>query len=347
VGPIALAVVALLASGAQAQSTGGSFGSSDWGGGSSGSDSWGSSSSDYGSGSGSSYDWSSSSSSSYDDDPYESSSSSYDYDYDYGSSGSTSGGTGGDWVVWLALLVGFSPAILVVAAHMVKAFGQRRARAAKVRVAVYSVAVGGDTRRSLQGALESLVASGVARRSRSIVVTTVAEMLRGEEKQWVYVGGREGGRHPVASAQQVFNELVGDLRSRFRHETVRSTGGRTTHREAGPRTARPEEGEGLCVVSVAVASRGPLPVPRDRRGAMIEALGELTQVRNGDLLAYEVVWSPSEEDDRMSSAELEPLYPELRRVDGAMVGRVRCGHCGATFARELGECPTCSAPIAA
>ena len=60
----------------------------------------------------------------------------------------------------------------------------------------------------------------------------------------------------------------------------------------------------------------------------------------------ELIWSPSEPGDRMSSAELEVLYPELARLD-ASVGRVACSHCAAVFARELGTCPACGAPAPA
>jgi len=51
------------------------------------------------------------------------------------------------------------------------------------------------------------------------------------------------------------------------------------------------------------------------------------------------VWSPAAEDDRMSSAELEVLYPELERVRGSMrVGRVYCDHCGGPYPAELLAC---------
>lgn len=52
--------------------------------------------------------------------------------------------------------------------------------------------------------------------------------------------------------------------------------------------------------------------------------------------------SPSEETDRMSSAELEVLYPQWVRLDEG-VGRVVCAHCRAVWARELLRCPACGA----
>ena len=61
--------------------------------------------------------------------------------------------------------------------------------------------------------------------------------------------------------------------------------------------------------------------------------------------ALEVIWTPSTENDRMSSAELEVLYPELRRMDeNTVIGRVFCGYCAQPFPAEILRCPSCGAP---
>lgn len=55
----------------------------------------------------------------------------------------------------------------------------------------------------------------------------------------------------------------------------------------------------------------------------------------------------SVETDRMSTAELEVLYPELRRIEEHTIGgRVFCGYCGSPFAQELSRCPHCGGPAA-
>lgn len=62
------------------------------------------------------------------------------------------------------------------------------------------------------------------------------------------------------------------------------------------------------------------------------------------MVAVEVIWTPAEENDRLSSAELETLYPELRKIDEkSMTGRVFCASCAGPFAAELGACPHCGA----
>ncbi len=63
-----------------------------------------------------------------------------------------------------------------------------------------------------------------------------------------------------------------------------------------------------------------------------------------DLVALEVTWTPAAEQDRLSSAEIEVVHPDLLPLDaGAAVGRVRCTYCRAIHAAELGECPACGA----
>lgn len=64
--------------------------------------------------------------------------------------------------------------------------------------------------------------------------------------------------------------------------------------------------------------------------------------------ALEVVWVPSEPGDVMSSAEMEVVFPALAWVDAdarARFGRAVCPSCKAAYARELGECPSCGAPV--
>jgi uncharacterized membrane protein len=110
--------------------------------------------------------------------------------------------------------------------------------------------------------------------------------------------------------------------------------------------ARAEEGGGLVVVTLLVAVKGPLaPLPQDmNRPAVLAALEALVPPRADRLAALEVVWSPAEDADRMSSAELETLYPELVRLDDSpALGRKACAHCRAVYAGELGRCPACGA----
>ena len=147
----------------------------------------------------------------------------------------------------------------------------------------------------------------------------------------------------VDEAQRRFDAIADDVRGRYVVETVRDR----ARVALGPMDARREEGGGFVVVTVVVGTLGVAPsLPRmDLAGAVGAALPQLAGSAPEALVALQTVWSPTQEDDRLSSAELEALYPMLRRLDGG-VGRVQCAHCGAVWARELGACPACGAPPA-
>ena len=75
-----------------------------------------------------------------------------------------------------------------------------------------------------------------------------------------------------------------------------------------------------------------------------QSLQDRAAILPQQLVALEVVWSPADDNDRMSSYELEQRYPELQRVSDG-VGRVACAYCRAPFPRELGRCPSCGGPV--
>ena len=136
--------------------------------------------------------------------------------------------------------------------------------------------------------------------------------------------------------------MATELRARFRHETAGARAGAATPEMR----ARAEEGEGLVVVSMVVAWRGHMaPLPKRLDAASAAAAFASLEPGDAEVVALEVIWSPALETDRMSSAELEVLYPELVRLDGRDdVGRSSCTYCRAVYPAELGECPACGAP---
>lgn len=142
----------------------------------------------------------------------------------------------------------------------------------------------------------------------------------------------------VSDAGRAFEARASDLRGRYIIETVTDAA-----RGIAPTlNARGEEGEGLVVVSVVAGFNRALP-EINAATALDAVIAALCGDDPEALVALQTVWSPTSEDDRMSSAELEARYPELRRLDDG-VGRVQCASCKAVWAKELGRCPACGAP---
>lgn len=216
-------------------------------------------------------------------------------------------------------------------------------------VTVLTFGIDWRARRALQEKLESLGKHGDTATSEGLValLRQVVASLRAAEMSWLYAGAINASPMEAQQAEQRFRRATQDARSRFKHELRSDVDGKTSSEAAPALKAKSHEGEGVVVVTLAVAARRELRDVVDPTDAptMREALKELSHVPPGELVALEVIWSPSAEQDRMSTAELEAFYPELEKIDeSSIAGRVFCRHCQGPFAAELRECPHCGAP---
>jgi uncharacterized membrane protein len=221
-----------------------------------------------------------------------------------------------------------------------------------VDVTGISLAIDWRERDKLQQKLRALADEGDTSTpgglARLLHETVIA--LRRVETSWLYAGAVNHQPMPLRHAEREFRTIASEMRSRFRQELVRNADGTTRTEEASPLKARAEEGPGVVVVTLVVAAHGHIPDVAHAQNAahlheLMRALGGIGAM---NLVALEVIWSPAAEEDRMSTAELEVLYPELRRIDEAtFVGRVFCDYCDYPYAAELGKCPQCGAPAKA
>jgi len=194
-----------------------------------------------------------------------------------------------------------------------------------------TLAIGPEARAEVQRALRSIAAGGArTSQERQKLVTSTLALLRTHAPHVRYALWSVE-RHRPSVGRRRFVEVAQSLRERFKHETV---GGSTPIPHV---TASAEEGPGLVVVTLIAtgAPRRSFPTTLDVPAAL-DAFDARWPV------GVELIWSPSESNDRMSSAELETLYPELARLSDD-VGRVTCAFCGALHAKELRTCPACGA----
>ena len=327
---------------AWAQSTGGSMGGGSFGGGSS---------------SGSSY---SSSRSSYSSGGYSSSRSSSGYRSSYSSGGSYSSSGSPDAVfIFLVLAVGIVAIIIKAKTrsdieippdfyydHDYSDSGGNDLFAQRMDVTAVKLGIDSRARRFVQNGLERIAKTCDTSTNEGLtkMLRETTMILRRANTSWLYAGVANTPPVSPQKAERMFQKEANDARSRFQHELVRNVDGDVTQAQAPDLIARSDEGEGIVVVTVIAAAREELLDINDPENAeslrrALEALGSLP---SGNLVALEIVWSPAAEDDRMSSAELEVLYPELHRIRGSSVaGRVYCTYCGGPFPAELVSCPHC------
>jgi len=326
-----IAVVVLLwLSPAAAQDTGSSFGGGDFSsGGGGGSYDTGGSSSSY-----SSSDWSSSS-----------------------SGGSIGGGScnGGALMAMILVLV----IIAVITASQrgrsgIGGSGRLRRVADEVDdgidVSALSLGIDWRARRELQARFAELAASGdvATKEGRVRLLRETSLLVRRAEQSWLYAGVKNHSLGSRETAEASFRLAAADARARYKKELVRGDQAGVQRTDAGVQTARRVEGEGVVVVTLVVAARREIvdiEDPRDAR-ALRELLAVMSSMVAHQLAAIEVIWSPAAENDRMSTAELEVLYPDLKKIDDRSVaGRVFCTYCAGPFAAELMKCPHCGAPF--
>jgi uncharacterized membrane protein len=317
---------------AHAQSTGGSMGGGSFGsGGYSGGSSYSGSSRGYGS------------------------SRSYGSSRGYSSGGSTScGGAGFSLVMLLAfalfVAVSMNRRKLVAGGYSLASGGHAMAPGGAVDITVLRVVVDWRERKFIQAELDRIARSADTRSAPGLVrmLREVTVVLRRVRDAWLYAGIVNAKPMRAPEAEAWFQQHAQDARTRFREELIRNTGGATATRAAGELDARPEEGEGLVVITLIAAARGHLLDFHDLADAeqvrrCLESLGNLTSAA---LIAVEIVWSPAAENDRMSSAELERLYPDVQKIRGSsMAGRIHCAYCGGPFPAELSSCPHCGARV--
>lgn len=349
---LVFAMLLSCASAAFAQSTGGSFGggsfdrpdpspstdsNDSWGGSSSDSDSWGSS--DFGSS---------------------------DSDSDWGSddSGSASGsGEGGDscLAAFCCLLTLGGLVVVVIVLRKKGSGGGGPASPGgggsaapytgpnAMHVSRLSLGVDWRARKALQETLARLASSGNTGTPQGLanLLRETVLALRRAELSWLYISSETIGPVSQQNAQARFQQLATSARAAFQHELVRAAGGEAALTQAAPeQRVHENEGEGTVVVHLIVAAYRALPALQSTDANEIRgALDNRAALTADQLGALEVVWSPAAENDRMSTAELEQHYPDMRLIDpNSIAGRIFCSYCRGPFAMELLSCPHCGAP---
>jgi uncharacterized membrane protein len=273
----------------------------------------------------------------------------------YGSSGSGGGGGLGGGICGLLCLFSVIFIGAVINAQIVKrrvARGGHGQRAwTNVDVSALQLAIDWRARREVQAQLEQLAKSADSGSKAGLVAVLrdTTHALQRAKLAWLY--GGITNHHPMnaASAEGIFRQLVGDARAKYKKELVHEVDGHHVETDAGQQRARAEEGEGVVVVTLVVAARREIPdVTNSAHAPQISALLEsyLQMASPEVLVGAQVVWSPAAENDRLSTAELEVLYPSLKKIDDATIaGRVFCSYCRWPFAAEIGACPHCGAEL--
>jgi uncharacterized membrane protein len=221
-----------------------------------------------------------------------------------------------------------------------------------VDVTAIRIAIDARAREFMQRELGKIANRGTTQ-SKDLVesLRAVVRLLRKCDAAWVY--GGSSNYHPMSPpvAEGVFKRHAQNARSKFSAELVRNASGQTQTQASPGYKPKESEGEGVALITLVVAARREI---RDffggQRAEINAVLEDVERLTPQELVAVEVVWMPADPDDRMSSATLETLEPDIAKLPslpgkpGKRMGRVHCGYCRGPFAAELPTCPHCGAP---
>ncbi|HTM21023.1 MAG TPA: DUF1517 domain-containing protein [Kofleriaceae bacterium] len=230
--------------------------------------------------------------------------------------------------------------------------GAARPGGAKMDVSVLRLGIDSRARKHVQTELDQLARASDVRTPDGLaaLLRDSARLLRRCRESWIYAGVVNADPMSAADAESVFRREAASARAAYKDELLRvAAGGTTTAPLPADVRPRPEEGAGLVVATLIVCARGALidfkdPSDAEEVRRWLEAMSQLT---GATLVALEVVWAPSADDDRMSSLELETKYPDMIKIRGSdpLYGKTLCAFCSGIFPAELRTCPHCNARI--
>jgi uncharacterized membrane protein len=228
---------------------------------------------------------------------------------------------GGNGTVFTILFLIF---IAVLVSRVIAAARQQKQAeaASRLDVACYELGIHAVAR-SMQDRLEALadrVDTSNQRGLHAMLREVVLELRR--QKLHVRFAGAEVHRGLTGSAaEQRFQALAGDARSKYDREVIRAddVGVRRQQKEVATDGYHDEDGQlavkEFFVVTLVVAARNTKFPDKINDGPLLDqALTALGSIALDDLAAAEVIWSPASKSDAMNRDDIDERYPRLLPV---------------------------------
>lgn len=144
-----------------------------------------------------------------------------------------------------------------------------------------------------------------------VLQETVLSLLR--HPDYCVYGSASSKSTDLDSAEELFNEMSMDERSKLGGETLVNSGGvKKTAARGGPASDMTNE---YIVVTVIVAAEGNVKLPQiNNLEDLKTALKRLGSVRADGIQAVEVLWTPQQDGDTLTQQELLRDYPLLNNL---------------------------------
>ena len=176
--------------------------------------------------------------------------------------------------------------------------------------------------RSLKQELDELAQSadtGTAN-GRSLVLQEATLALLRHPEYWVY-GSSQSDTARLSIAEAAFNQLALTERSKFSDETLSNFNNQLRQADRKPALGGddaelvPDAAGEYILVTIIAAALGKLNLPTVNDSSDLKtALQSLGGIGGDRLLAIEVLWTPQQEGDTLTSNDIISEYPDLKLV---------------------------------
>jgi uncharacterized membrane protein len=155
---------------------------------------------------------------------------------------------------------------------------------------------------------------------RSLVLQEATLALLRHPEYWVY-GSSQTDKARLSIAEAAFNQLALTERSKFADETLSNFNNQLRQPQRAPAIGGDEanlvpDGAGeYILVTIIVAALGDIKLPEVNDSSNLkQSLQTLGGISGDRLLAIEVLWTPQQEGDTLTSNDIISEYPDLRLV---------------------------------
>ena len=187
---------------------------------------------------------------------------------------------------------------------------------------VQTLAIGLDSRArpAVQKRMRALAEHGDTKTKAGLaaLLTEAIRVLLAHEASFTHAWCESTPKLPPPDAERRFREAAQRARARFPVEVIRNADGTTTKKPPPPLPLSSAE-PGVVIVTLVLARRSELAdlESHPSREMLRRALEDAARTTAADLVAMEVIWSPAEDADRVSAAELASRHPEIAPLDPA------------------------------
>lgn len=149
----------------------------------------------------------------------------------------------------------------------------------------------------------------------SALLQQVARALLDYSRCWTHVAANSQTLNTIAAGEALYNQLLNQERAKFSAETLTNVDGvinRQPPAIAPLQTADPT----YYVISLLLGTADDQPLFGDVYSASVlrDALDEIRMMQPRYLMVFDVLWSPQDERDSLTEADLTAEYPILVRI---------------------------------